>query len=43
MKGDEDRKADKGGDHLLSLAPQAVDLLRVVRRLSGDLPIVFPG
>jgi hypothetical protein len=43
MKGDEDRRADKAGDHLVPLAPEAVDLLRVVRRLSGDLPIVFPG
>lgn len=43
MKGDEDRKAGKAGDHLVPLAPEAVDLLRVVRRLSGDLPIVFPG
>ncbi|WP_234422915.1 tyrosine-type recombinase/integrase [Sphingomonas aurantiaca] len=43
MKGDEARKADKAGDHLVPLAPEAVDLLRVVRRLSGDLPIVFPG
>ncbi|WP_425275388.1 tyrosine-type recombinase/integrase [Sphingomonas aurantiaca] len=43
MKGEEARKADKAGDHLVPLAPEAVDLLRVVRRLSGDLPIVFPG
>lgn len=43
MKGDEDRKADKAGDHLVPLAPEAVNLLRVVRRLSGDLPIIFPG
>jgi integrase len=43
MKGDEDRKADKAGDHLVPLALESVDLLRAVRRLSGDLPIVFPG
>lgn len=43
MKGDEDRKADKAGDHLVPLAPQAVELLHIVRRLSGDYPIVFPG
>lgn len=43
MKGNEDRKADNGCDHFVPLAPQAVELLRVVRRLSGDLPILFPG
>lgn len=43
MKGDEDRKAEEGGDHLVPLAPAAVAVLKVVHRLSGDLELVFPG
>lgn len=43
MKGDEDRKAEAGGDHLVPLAPQAVEILRTVRVLSGGLPYLFPS
>lgn len=43
MKGDEDRKAEEGGDHLVPLAPQAVEVLRTVRLLSGGLPYLFPS
>lgn len=43
MKGDEDRKAEAGGDHLVPLAPPTVRLLHLLHRLSGDLPYVFPG
>jgi integrase len=43
MKGREDRKAEDGGDHLVPLSSHAVEVLRVLHRLSGDLPIMFPG
>lgn len=31
-----------GREHIVPLAPAALDVLGVVRQLSGDLPIVFP-
>jgi len=43
MKGDLDRKAEAGGDHLVPLAPQAVAILRVMEPLTGHLPLVFPS
>lgn len=43
MKGDDDRKAEVEGDHLVPLPSQAVDLLLELHRLSGDLPLMFPG
>jgi integrase len=43
MKGDDDRKAEVGGDHLVPLSRQAVEVLVVARRLSSDLALVFPG
>lgn len=43
MKGDDDRKAEEGGDHLVPLAPASVAVLRVLHRLSGDLDLIFPG
>ena len=43
MKGDDERKAEVDGDHLVPLAPAAVEILRVLRRLSGDLDLVFPS
>ncbi|MBF5091896.1 DUF4102 domain-containing protein [Novosphingobium sp. NBM11] len=43
MKLELDRKADDGFDHIVPLAPQAVDALRVVRQLSGRGDLVFPG
>lgn len=43
MKGDEDRKAEADGDHLVPLAPQAVAILRALKTLTGDLALVFPG
>lgn len=43
MKGDEDRKAEEAGDHLVPLAPHAVDVLRVLRGLTGDLALCFPS
>ncbi|WP_416463245.1 tyrosine-type recombinase/integrase [Sphingomonas sp. VDB2] len=43
MKGDEDRKAEAEGDHLVPLSAQAVELLLELRPLSGDLDLLFPG
>jgi len=43
MKGDEDRKAEVEGDHLVPLASQSVEILLALHRLSGDLPLLFPG
>jgi integrase len=43
MKGDQDRKDEEGGDHLVPLAPQAVAVLRTVRGLTGSGVLVFPN
>ena len=43
MKGDDVRKAEEGGDHLVPLAPASVAVLKVLQRLTGDLELVFPG
>lgn len=43
MKGDEGRKAEEFGDHLVPLAPQAVATLHAARQLSEGLPYVFPS
>lgn len=43
MKGDEDRKAEEEGDHLVPLAPAAVAVLRVLHPLTGHLPVMFPN
>lgn len=43
MKGDQDRKAEIEGDHLVPLAPEAVGLLLALRRFSGNLELVFPS
>lgn len=43
MKGDEDRKLELEGDHLVPLSAQAVAILRVLKPLTGDLALVFPG
>jgi integrase len=43
MKGDSKRKAEAGGDHLVPLSRQAVDVLQVLRRLTGRFPYCFPG
>ncbi|MBL0925390.1 MAG: integrase arm-type DNA-binding domain-containing protein [Sphingomonadaceae bacterium] len=42
MKGDKSRKAEIGGDHLVPLAPQSVELLSLIRQLTGDNELVFP-
>jgi integrase len=43
MKGDQDRKAETEGDHLVPLAPAALAILRALRPLTGDLALVFPS
>lgn len=43
MKGTEDRKNEEGGDHIVPLSRQSVEVLGVLHRLSGDLALVFPG
>lgn len=43
MKGDQDRKAEKGGDHLVPLAHQAVELLIVLKALTGHSELLFPN
>ncbi|WP_047100128.1 tyrosine-type recombinase/integrase [Sphingomonas sanxanigenens] len=43
MKGDLDRKEETDGDHLVPLSRQAVDVLFVLRRLTGDLQLMFPS
>lgn len=43
MKGDEDRKAEEDGDHLVPLAPQAVAVIRAMEPLTGDMALVFPS
>lgn len=42
MKGDQDRKAEVEGDHLVPLAPQAVAVVEAMRPLTGDLDLMFP-
>lgn len=43
MKGDLDRKEEKGGDHLVPLARQSVELLRCIWPLTGEGPYIFPS
>jgi integrase len=43
MKGDLDRKAEIGGDHLVPLAHQSVAILKVARDLLGTRELVFPN
>lgn len=43
MKGDLDRKAEEDSDHVVPLAPEAVAVIKAVRQLNGDLPLLFPS
>lgn len=43
MKGTDARKHEVDGDHLVPLSRQAVDVLECLKRLSGDLELVFPS
>src|SRR3546814_2451725 len=42
MKGDEVRKLEEAGDHLVPLSRQSVEVLRALRQLSGHLALLFP-
>lgn len=43
MKGDQDRKAEEDGDHLVPLAAQTVELFRALRLLTGNYRLMFPS
>ncbi|MFT4027571.1 MAG: integrase arm-type DNA-binding domain-containing protein [Novosphingobium sp.] len=43
MKGDLDRKNEIGGDHLVPLARQSVEVLRALWPLTGSGPLLFPS
>ncbi len=43
MKGDKDRKEEAGGDHLVPLSRQAVEVLVALQQLSGRYALLFPG
>lgn len=43
MKGDIDRKEEVGGDHLVPLSRQAMQVLDAIRPLTGGGPLVFPS
>jgi len=43
MKGDKDRKAEEQGEHRVPLSTQAVEVIEVLRQLTGRLALVFPG
>lgn len=43
MKGTVARKSEAGGDHLVPLSRQAVDVLSALHGLTGRFPYCFPG
>lgn len=43
MKGDKDRKEEIDGEHRVPLARQSVEVLNVLKQLTGRLELVFPG
>lgn len=43
MKLSLERKDEQAFDHVVPLAPQAVEILRAIHRLTGTGPLVFPG
>jgi integrase len=43
MKGDQDRKAEEFGEHLVPLSPQAVAVIRALRPLTGGYKMMFPS
>lgn len=43
MKGDQDRKADDGGDHLVPLSSYAVAAINALRPLTGGYQLMFPS
>lgn len=43
MKGNQDRKAEEGGDHLVPLSTHAVATIAALRPLTGGYPLMFPS
>ncbi|EJU12391.1 phage integrase, partial [Sphingomonas sp. LH128] len=43
MKGDEDRKAEEDGDHIVPLSRQALEVLDAARLVTGHFPLIFPS
>nr|WP_240511242.1 integrase arm-type DNA-binding domain-containing protein [Novosphingobium panipatense] len=43
MKGDEDRKSEDNGDHVVPLSRQALEVLEAARQLTGQFPLIFPS
>lgn len=43
MKGDKDRKEEAGGDHLVPLSRQAVEVLKALEQVSGRYALLFPS
>lgn len=43
MKGDQDRKSEEGGEHVVPLSRQAVELLKAASQLTGNFPLIFPS
>jgi len=43
MKGDEDRKSEEGGEHVVPLSRQALEVLAAARQVTGHLPLIFPS
>jgi integrase len=43
MKGGHERKAEIGGDHLVPLAPQSIEVLRALFPLTGRGDLLFPN
>ncbi|EPR14226.1 hypothetical protein M527_29395 [Sphingobium indicum IP26] len=43
MKGDEGRKGEVDGDHMVPLSRQAIAVLDAARMVTGGFPLIFPG
>jgi len=43
MKGDQSRKDEPGGDHLVPLTHQAITVLKALWPLTGEAPLLFPS
>jgi len=43
MKGDQDRKAEEHGDHLVPLSRQSVAIVKALRPLTGNYRLLFPS
>ena len=43
MKGDQDRKEEEFGDHLVPLSFQAMEVIHALRQVSGNYELLFPS